>query len=555
MNRIQQVQSFLCTNKIESFLLPNNDEFQNEYLPERNKRIEWLTDFTGSAATIIITQQECVFFTDGRYILQAQQELDLKWINTIYDLKKYTPWQWLRDNNIEELWYDPSLHTNMKKYADIKLYELNLNPIDTLWDDRPKFVQSPIKNYETYSGKSSIKKCQDLADKIPLFITSPDSVCWLLNIRGNDIRYTPLVLCYAILHPDAKVDLFLHDQVKIEIGNHVTVHMMDMLPIILSELSKVSVDSNKTAMSLLKLLPNHSIISKNDPCQLAKACKNSVEIEGTKKAHIRDGIAMTEFLYWMSNNQCTEKSAADKSLMLREEQPLFQELSFPVISAFAEHAAIIHYTKSDDTLITGDNFYLIDSGGQYLDGTTDVTRTIPIGNISDEQKYYYTLVLKGHIALAQAIFPQGTSGRQLDVLARQYLWSSYADYNHGSGHGVGSYLSVHEGPHSTSNDIPLQIGMIISNEPGFYKDGQYGIRIENLMHVISMGKGYLGFTILTYVPIDVSAVNVALLNTDEINWINNYNSIVCNTINSKLQNKTREWLAKNGNSFIISKTN
>ena len=294
------------------------------------------------------------------------------------------------------------------------------------------------------------------------------------------------------------------------------------------------------------MLKPEVIIRKDDPCQLAKACKNSIELAGIEKAHQRDGIAMTKFLYWLKNTkQWSEKSAAEQLLNYRQAQDLFQDLSFSTISAFAKHAAIIHYTTCTDEPIAGNNLYLLDSGGQYLDGTTDVTRTIAIGHITEEQKYHYTLVLKGHIALANAIFPVGTSGKQLDVLARQYLWRDGQNYRHGTGHGVGYYLGVHEGPHGFHNDVPLQAGMILSNEPGFYKACKYGIRIESLMQVVRKGDQYLGFEILTCVPIDLSSVNKSLLSNEEINWLNKYHKMVCNKINDGLDDDIKWWLQSN----------
>ena len=527
MSKIYKLCNLLKQQNISAFLLPNHDEFLNEYLPQHNKRIEWLTGFTGSAATLIITRTECAFFTDGRYVLQAKQELNQNEFN-IYYVQNCHPWQWLGNNNINKLWYDPYLHTEkqLEKYRNIKLVEVEKNPIDELWSERPKFIQSKVKLYEQFAGESSRNKCQRLAISVPFFITKPDSICWLLNIRGNDIDHTPILLSYAILYPGGKVDLFLYGKQNIAIGEHVTQYYIDKLPNILLGLLELAIDPDFTPVKFINMLHKTKIRRKHDLCQLAKACKNTVEIEGAKKAHIRDGIAMMEFINWLKQHKCTERSAAEKLFKLRKKQDFFQELSFPTISAFGEHGAIIHYTACDNTEIDGNNFYLIDSGAQYLDGTTDVTRTIPIGNISDEQRHYYTLVLKGHIALANAIFVEGTTGKQLDILARQFLWKANVNYNHGTGHGVGSYLGVHEGPQNTNNDVPLQVGMIISNEPGFYKEGQYGIRIENLMHVVKKGTGYLGFEILTLVPIDISAANLSLMSKEEINWVKNYNSTV-----------------------------
>ena len=543
MHRIKQLQSLLKEQHIKVFLLPNSDEFQNEYLPDYSKRIEWLTGFTGSAATLIITVDRCIFITDSRYTLQAERELDL----TQIDICNITPWQWLRNNDISELWYDPVLHTEIQLLsyieAGILLQEVKHNPIDILW--RPQFIPSPIIDHSPYAGIKSFDKCKSVAMEIPFFITAPDSICWLLNIRGQDISHTPLVLSYAILYPAGNVDLFLSNKPNFNIGEHVTIHSMFELSQVLHELDKVAYDPKNTVVKFLHLVGSTSLIKRKDPCQLAKACKNPTEIADLERAHQRDGIAVTKFLYWLQNNQWTEQSAADKLLQYRQEQELFQDLSFPTISAFAENAAVIHYTKCTDEPIAGNNFYLVDSGGQYLDGTTDVTRTVAIGDISAEQRRNYTLVLKGHIALARAIFPKGTTGRQLDVLARQYLWQTYQNYNHGTGHGVGYYLGVHEGPQSLSNDVVLQVGMILSNEPGFYQEGQYGIRIESLMQVVEKNEQYLGFSILTCVPIEVKAINRSLLTVEEMNWLNDYNLTVYNSIGAKLDDNIKKWMMNN----------
>ncbi len=532
MSKIIELRSLLKQHQISALILPNQDQFQNEYLPQHNRRIEFITGFTGSAATIIITASKAAFFTDGRYTLQAQEELKGNKFE-IHNIQSCTPQQWLHNNNITHLWYDPYLHTEIElnKYNRITLHPTHQNLIDILWTDRPKFYQSAIKLHHKYAGESCTSKCKRLRQEEPFLITSPTSVCWLLNIRGTDVEHTPLLLSYAILYPDSKVDLFLYEKQEIEISDNVTQHRIEDLPKVLSSISTIALDPAYTPIKLLQLIHQNTLISrKQDPCVLAKSLKNPTEISGAEKAHIRDGTALTKFIDWLKDTPCTEKSAAAKLLALRKEQNLFQDISFTTISAFGKHGAIIHYTTCDDTAISKDNLYLLDSGGQYLDGTTDVTRTIAIGKPSEEQKYYYTLVLKGHIALARATFPVGTTGKQLDVLARQFLWQAGANYNHGTGHGVGSYLSVHEGPQSIPNDVPLQIGMILSNEPGFYKEGEYGIRIENLMHVVGKSKGYLCFKILTLVPIDLSPVNFNLMTQEEINWVQDYNSHVADTI-------------------------
>ncbi len=546
MHKIQKMQQLLSKNGVKAFLLPNCDEFQNEYLPEYNKRIEWLTSFTGSNATLIITPEQCIFSTDGRYIVQAKKELDLDYFTMIS--KK--PWEWLEENKISEVSYDPTLYTEtqLTPYikAGINLITLDHNPVDILWHDRAQFVPSDVKDHSNYAGKSSKNKCQDLAGDEAFFMSDPASICWLLNIRGNDVKHTPLLLCYAILYPNGTVALFLPGKCNIDLDEHVTIYNISALQSILANLQKVALDPTYTVMYFIKMLRAESIIRKEDPCQIAKACKNSIELTGIETAHQRDGIAMTKFLYWLKHTQgWSEKSAADQLLSYRQEQDRFQDLSFSTISAFGEHGAIIHYTTCTDEPISGDNLYLIDSGGQYLDGTTDVTRTVAIGHITEEQKYYYTLVLKGHIALANAIFPIGTTGKQLDILARQYLWRDGQNYPHGTGHGVGHYLGVHEGPHSFSSDIPLQVGMILSNEPGFYKVSEYGIRIESIMQVVEKNDQYLGFKTLTCVPIDLSAVNKSLLSNEEINWLNNYHNTLYNTIKDSLDDTIKEWLENN----------
>ncbi|WP_339045420.1 aminopeptidase P family protein [Candidatus Mesenet endosymbiont of Agriotes lineatus] len=543
----KKLNNLMREAQADAFLLHNKDEYLSDYPHESKQRLKWLCGFTGTNGTVIITKEgRSPFFTDGRYILQASCEIDLN-IYEIFDISKKTPWQWAKENLHQNstLAYPISLFTlsQIRKYEGICILNpLDDNPIDELWNC-PLATKQKVINYPLqYSGKSSKQKCLDIAKTInkqdAVLLTNSESISWLLNIRNDNFLYNPVVLSYAILYGDGHVDLFIEDSsFEFELGEYLHVLNVSCLSNVLNKIDLIIIDPETVPMRIMKLLDGKNIMEAKDLCALPKAIKNETEIQGAINAHIRDGATVTNFLNWLEANidkGVTELSAEEKLLEFRQKQNLFKSLSFPTISAFAGNGAIIHYRTNEKTnkRIEKNGLYLIDSGGQYLDGTTDVTRTIAIGIPSNEQVDNYTRVLKAHIAIARAIFPLGTTGGELDILARMHLWQAGLDYSHSTGHGVGSYLAVHEGPHAIAkgNNIPLQPGMILSNEPGYYKPGEYGIRIENLMYVEEKKAGFLGFRQLTCVPYDKKLINYNLLTQDEITWINEYHLFVNKSI-------------------------
>jgi len=532
---------------LAALLIPRTDEFQGEYIAPCSERLKWLTGFTGSAGFAVITKDKAAFFTDGRYTLQAKEQIPTFY--ELYNTAQKTPAEWITENlsKDEKVGYDPWLFTEVQLHRfERPLVPLKSNPIDSLWMDRPLPPKDFIRLHSLkYAGESDERKRKRISAALKtdhVLITACDSIAWLLNIRGNDIPHTPIVHSVCLLHKDGSYDLFVDlDKMNGQVFNHlkegkgraVDIHQL------LHHLQKMDgscqVDPQTTPLIMIQTLKETGIplVRERDPCILPKALKNEVELQGAIDAHIQDGLALCRFFEWLENQplhgETTELSAAQKLYEFRKGGQHFEDLSFGTISAFGSHGAIIHYqvTSESDIPLARDGLYLVDSGGQYLTGTTDVTRTIALGTPTGEQKDRYTRVLKGHIALATTIFPEGTTGAQLDAFARQYLWEVGRDYDHGTGHGVGSYLSVHEGPQNISKrwiDVPLKPGMILSNEPGYYKEGEYGIRIENLVRVIEIPnlKGFYGFETLTLAPFDMKLIDNALLTQKEKEWIEMY---------------------------------
>jgi Xaa-Pro aminopeptidase len=556
--KLLELKNFLKEQKIDFFFLPNCDEFFSEYLPESEKRIQYLTGFAGSAATVIIGQEKSYFFTDGRYILQAKSELDLSEFE-IFNIAQKSPLAWLRENLGEGvLALDPKLTgVNFAKSLPQNHVFLEQNPVDEIWQNRPLPQNSAIFSCdENLTGlDSQTKRAQILqtlaADAV--VITKPENLCWLLNIRAADVEATPLLLAYAILFKSGEVDLFVDSKRAHPDLAGVNFVALENFASRISVLKKVQIDAASTNQWLLNLLEKNKseIIFKTDAIEIAKACKNSAEISGAIKAHEVDGLALTKFLFWLSGAPETDEIlAAEKLLEFRREHPDFLYPSFASISGFASNGAVIHYHASEKTnkKITGNSLYLIDSGGQYFGpeffGTTDVTRTIAIGKPTPEMVENFTRVLKGHIALARAKFPRSTSGAQLDALAREHLWRAGLDYDHGTGHGVGSFLSVHEGPCGISKRAhqPLLEGMILSNEPGFYKEGEYGIRIENLMLVEKFDEKFLQFRTLTLAPLDPNLIDFKMLTRPERKWLCNYHEQILEKFVEKISAENRQWL-------------
>jgi Xaa-Pro aminopeptidase len=568
VDKLKALREFMETETLAALLVPRTDEFQGEYIAASSERLRWLTGFTGSAGFAVITHDKAAFFTDGRYILQAKEEIPF--VYEQYNTASKTPAQWISENlsSVDKVGYDPWLFTEaqLQKY-DRPLIPLKTNPIDRMWLDRPALSQDSIVlhplHYTGESDESKRKRIGALLKADHGLITACDSLAWLLNIRGNDIPYTPLVHGVCLLHKDGSYDLFVDlrkmtDDVLIYIhqgkGRAIDIHQL------LSHLQKMEgscqIDPQTTPVMMVHTLEKAGIplIREKDPCLLPKALKNDVELKGAQDAHLQDGIALCRFFAWLEaqplQGETTELSAAQHLYALRKEGHCFKDLSFETISGFGSHGAIIHYqvTPESNTPLTREGLYLLDSGGQYLTGTTDVTRTVALGIPTLEQKETYTRVLKGHLALAQALFPKGTTGAQLDSLARQYLWQVGCDYDHGTGHGVGSYLSVHEGPQGISKraDSSLRPGMILSNEPGYYKEGAYGIRIESLIRVVEAPRlqGFYAFETLTLVPFDCKLFDESLLTENEKAWINTYHEKVFKTLSPFLDTFTKKWVQR-----------
>ncbi|KJV65408.1 MULTISPECIES: aminopeptidase P family protein [Ehrlichia] len=562
-DRLNQLVDLMKEYGIDVLLLQNTDEYQCEYVPVNRQRIKWLCGFSGSNATLIISREgKQNFFTDGRYTLQAAKELNLNYYQ-IHNVCSLTPWQWCIENCLFNtvIAYESSLFTlsQVRKYEDcgIVLKSIDQILIDKLWvrdlTVEHNIGQHPLKYSGIDSYKKSCKIAKYLSGKDAALITDTDVISWMLNIRNKKFLYNPSVLSRAILYKDGKVDLFVDNVHLVDVKyEHLSIYSLDHLFNVLKSVKSIAIDASTIPMNIfLSLQQQDILVHDSDPCLLMKAEKNDVEMQGVINAHIRDGVAVVNLLYWLdiqltNSQKVTELGVKSKLLSFRQEQDLFQGESFDTISGFGENGAIIHYKANSKTnkLICKNGLYLLDSGGQYLDGTTDITRTIAIGEPTSEQITNFTLVLKGHIALAMAVFPLGTTGGMLDILARQYLWKSGLDYQHGTGHGVGSFLSVHEGPCAISckNNIALKANMILSNEPGYYKNGEYGIRIENLMYVEKYVDGFLRFKQLTCVPIDLKLINADMLNKEEINYINQYHSFVYNTIAPYVNEEVKSWL-------------
>jgi len=580
--RLQKLRKEMAAENVDGFIVPLNDEFHGEAAPAAAERLKWLTGFTGSAGVAAVLKDAAAIFVDGRYTLQVKNEVDVA-LFTPRHVSDEPMSAWLAENMSagETLAVDPWLHTennmsSLKKVtADmgVQLKSVSQNLIDRVWEDRPPTPLALVQpQKERFAGESSSSKRNRIAAKLAekkidaIIHTLPDVIAWLLNIRGADLPCTPFALGFAITHQDATVDLFMEEKkftpsMREHLGNMVRLHSPTEFEQALQALQgkKVQIDPAVTSQHIVdQLTKAKALITRaEDICLLPKATKNAVEVEGTRRAHIRDGAAVAKFLHWLSVNGPTGKvdelSAEAGLRSFRESGENFRDLSFNTISGAGPNGAIVHYraNEASNRLLEPGSLYLVDSGAQYLDGTTDITRTIAIGEPSAEMRHRFTLVLKGHIALATALFPKGTTGSQLDTLARAALWSAGLDYDHGTGHGVGSYLSVHEGPQRISkapSTVALVPGMIISNEPGYYKTGSYGIRIENLVTVREVPppegaeRVTYGFETLTFAPIDKTLVEKSLLTDSEIAWLNSYHYEVREKLEPLIEGDVAEWL-------------
>ncbi|WP_249208988.1 aminopeptidase P family protein [Magnetospirillum sulfuroxidans] len=579
--RIGDLRKELAARGLTGFIVPRADEHQGEYVPASAQRLAWLTGFTGSAGMAVVLHGRAAIFIDGRYTLQVTQEVDAARFE-IRHMVEQPVQRWLGQALTagDRLGFDPWLHTaeqaetlrQVCERAGAELVACADNPLDAVWHDRPPPPCRPVVAHPLrFAGRSATEKRLALSDSLQAdhldgaVLTDPASIAWLLNIRGDDVAYVPLPLSFAILHGDGGVELFM-DPAKINpalvdhLGDGVRLFPPAHFTTRLAALrGRIRVDKSTAPMAVVQVLRDKDITvdMAGDPCALPKACKNPVELAGARAAHVRDAVAMIRFLAWLeAEDDVDEAAAAERLYQFRAEGEHFRGLSFPTIAGAGPNGAIVHYRSSPATnrkLLPG-QLFLLDSGAQYLDGTTDVTRTMAVGGAGAEECERFTLVLKGHIAIATALFPQGTTGSQLDMLARRALWARGLDYDHGTGHGVGSYLSVHEGPQRISKvgagAVPLRVGMVVSNEPGYYKAGAYGIRIEALVAVeerpLPAGgeRPLLGFETLTLVPIDRRLIVVDLLDAGERAWIDCYHGRIRDEIGPLVDDDTRTWLCR-----------
>jgi Xaa-Pro aminopeptidase len=581
--RLAALRAELQRRGLDGFVVPRADEHQGEYVPRGSQRLAWLTGFSGSAGLAIVLADRAAIFVDGRYTLAVRSQVDTTAFAP-HQIPEESPEAWIAANLPKggRLGFDPWLQTvdghdrfaRAAQRAGGSFMPVEQNPIDAVWHDRPAAPLAPVLPHpEEFAGESSAQRRKRIAETVlargadVALLTAPDSIAWLLNVRGGDVPRTPFPLGFALLHGDGHVDLYM-DRRKIPartvawLGNSVTLAPPEELGPALDTLGKMAkrvlIETSTAPWWAAKRLDaaGAMLVRGADPVALPKACKNPVELDGIRAAHRRDGAAVSRFLAWLARESkggsLREIEVSDRLQVLREETGKLRDLSFDTISGAGSNGAIVHYHASPATehILEPGSLYLVDSGGQYRDGTTDITRTVAIGTPTAEMRDHFTRVLKGHIALAMARFPAGTTGSQLDALARYALWQAGLDYDHGTGHGVGAYLSVHEGPHRISkaaNAIALQPGMIVSNEPGYYKTGAYGIRIENLLavreaEIEGADRRYCEFETLTLAPIDLNCVDVALLTDPERAWLNTYHARVREVVQPQVDDETRAWL-------------
>jgi Xaa-Pro aminopeptidase len=587
-DRLKALREQLKADRLDGFVVPLTDEHMSEYVGSYAQRLAWLTGFQGSAGSAVVLPQEAAIFVDGRYTLQVRSQVDGKdW--SYQSVPETSAAEWLKEHAPQggRIGYDPWLHSRdwVKKATEAlaargaELVAVEQNPIDKVWSDRPEASKAHlIVQPDQYAGRSSADKRHEIADWLEkqgadaAVLSALDSIAWAFNVRGADVSRTPVALAFALVRSDGTADLYVNPEkvsaeVRQHLGNGVRLHDRDAFESALGELKgqTVAVDPERAVAAIFEALDKAGakIVPVRDPTILAKAIKNPVEIAGQKSAQQRDGAAISRFLRWVEveapGGEIDELTASDHLEALRKENPELRDLSFDTISGAGPNGAIVHYKSSEKTnrKLEKGTLYLVDSGGQYVDGTTDITRTVAIGEPTQEMRDRFTRVLKGHIAVATAIFPKGTRGSQLDSFARRPLWEAGLDYAHGTGHGVGSFLSVHEGPQRISpvgsaqsgGDEPLKAGMILSNEPGYYKTGEYGIRIENLVLVVDRPveggeKETLGFETLTFAPIEPRLVDVSMMSDSELDWLNDYHAGVLARIGPRLEGEDKAWLER-----------
>ena len=584
-SRLAALRAELKQRGLDGFVVPRADEHQGEYVPRRSQRLGWLTGFSGSAGTAIVLADKAAIFVDGRYTLAVRGQVDVEAF-VPHQIPEESPDAWIAANLPKggKLGFDPWLQTvdGYDRFARAAMraggsfVPVEANPIDAVWLDRPAAPLAPVLPHPVeFSGETSEARRKRIAEVVKnkgadvALLTAPDSIAWLLNVRGGDVPRTPFALGFALLHTDGHVDLYM-DRRKIPartvawLGNAVTLAPPEELGPALDTMGQMqkrvlleTATAPYWAATRLQAA-GATMVRDADPVSLPKACKNAVELEGIRVAHRRDGAAVSKFLGWLGREskggKLREIEVSDRLQAMRQETGKLRDLSFDTISGAGPNGAIVHYRAAPSTerKLEEGSLYLVDSGGQYRDGTTDITRTVGIGTPSPEMKDRFTRVLKGHIALATARFPVGTTGSQLDALARYSLWQAGLDYDHGTGHGVGAYLSVHEGPHRISkvaSTVALQPGMIVSNEPGYYKTGAYGIRIENLVavkeaQIEGADRKYLEFETLTLAPIDINSIDLGLMTEQEKAWLNAYHARVREVVDPQVDEATRAWLVE-----------
>ncbi|HEX2654413.1 MAG TPA: aminopeptidase P family protein [Xanthobacteraceae bacterium] len=582
-SRVENLRAELLRRGLDGFVIPRADRHQNEYVPPSEERLAWLTGFRGSAGVAIVLRDRAALFVDGRYILQVQDEIDTAVFSSEH-LIDNPPEKWLETNLAKgaKLGYDPWLHTvdgaeKLAKacaFAEANLIATEPNPIDAIWSDRPAPPLAPVTLHNVcYAGEDAASKLAGLQTELSklrsdaLVLSDPHAIAWTFNIRGGDVAHTPLPLAFAVVPNEGRPVLYvdgrkLSNPVREAILQLADINEPGQLPDDLtrrgSQHQTIRLDQATAAHALAQIVSEAGgTISRGaDPTALMKAVKNSVEIAGTRAAHLRDGAAIARFLAWIDHEGMSGKLTEIDTVValesFRRDTGVLKDISFPTIAGAGANGAIVHYrvTRQTNRRLGPGELFLIDSGAQYEDGTTDITRTVAIGSPTQDMRERFTLVLKGHIALAEAVFPEGTTGAQLDTLARAPLWRAGLDFDHGTGHGVGSYLSVHEGPARISKfgSVALKRGMILSNEPGYYKAGSYGIRIENLVLVVEPDpvsgseKPLNAFETLTLAPIDRRLIDATMLTNQELTWINTYHARVAAALSPMLDTETKNWL-------------
>lgn len=586
--RLADLRRVLAGQQLDGFVVPLTDEHQSEYVGAYAQRLQWLTGFGGSAGTAVVLAGKAAIFTDGRYTIQVREQVSgEEWEYVPVPEQSVAGWLAAQAPPRARIGYDPWLHT--RDWVDATsaviaprggtLVAVETNPLDALWIDRPAPSPAKLVPYDdTLAGQPSAAKRAQVSDWLAergadaLVLTALDSIAWALNVRGADVAHTPVALAYAIVDADGSAELFVapgkvDEAVLRHLGNAVTVRDRADFPAALGRYrgKRVAADPERSAAAIVAALEagGASVVAERDPLVLAKALKNPAEIAGHRAASVRDGVAVSRFLHWIEAaapaGDQTELSAAAKLLEFRQATGRLRDTSFSTISATGANGALPHYhvTEESNAPILPGQLYLVDSGGQYEDGTTDITRVVPVGEPTPEMRDRFTRVLQGHIAIATAVFPDGTMGGQIDAFARRPLWEAGLDYAHGTGHGIGAYLSVHEGPQRIAAPNypggaalePLRARMMLSNEPGYYKTGEYGIRIENLVLVEERavvggdpGRAMLGFETLTLCPIERELIEPALLTPAERAWVDGYHARVLDALSPDMEEDERAWL-------------